>query len=164
MKCLVFQRNTDWLPNKSAKKIIFAQDTLHLSFFPKEEFHTLIGFQISWQMVKLIIREFTHELIHWRHHTLTTVNKCYIYNSEGNIAKNKKIITQEIQYEINSEYKHFIFRSSHQRCSLEKGVLWTFTKFTGKHLYQSLFFSKVEGLLLHIHINIIFILYSYFSC
>ena len=27
----------------------------------------------------------------------------------------------------------------------KKGVLRNFTKFTGKHLYQSLFFSKVAG-------------------
>ena len=32
-------------------------------------------------------------------------------------------------------------RSSHQRCSLIKDVLRNFTKFTGKHLCQSLFFS-----------------------
>ena len=37
-------------------------------------------------------------------------------------------------------------RSSHQRCSIIKGVLRNFTKFTGKHLCQSLFFNKVAGL------------------
>ena len=37
-------------------------------------------------------------------------------------------------------------RSSHQRCSIIKGVLRNFTKFTGKHLRQSLFFNKVAGL------------------
>ena len=36
--------------------------------------------------------------------------------------------------------------SSHQRCSVKKGVLRNFTKFTGKHLCQSLFFNKVPGL------------------
>ena len=40
----------------------------------------------------------------------------------------------------------FLTRSSHQRCSLKKGVLKTFAKFTGKHMYQSLFFNKFEGL------------------
>ena len=30
-------------------------------------------------------------------------------------------------------------RSSHQRCSVKKGVLKNFEKFTGKHLCQSLF-------------------------
>ena len=38
------------------------------------------------------------------------------------------------------------FRSSHQRCSVKKGVLRNYTKFTGKHLCQGLFFSKVTGL------------------
>ena len=33
-------------------------------------------------------------------------------------------------------------RSSHQRCSVRKGVLRNFTKFAGKHLCQSLFFDK----------------------
>ena len=37
------------------------------------------------------------------------------------------------------------FRSSHQRSSVKNGVLRNFTKFTGKHLGQRLFF-KVAGL------------------
>ena len=37
-------------------------------------------------------------------------------------------------------------RSSHQRCSIKKSVLGNFTKFTGKHLCQILFFNKVAGL------------------
>ena len=37
-------------------------------------------------------------------------------------------------------------RSSHRRCSVRKGVLRNFTKFTGKHLCQRLFFNKVAGL------------------
>ena len=39
-----------------------------------------------------------------------------------------------------------IRRSSHRRCSVRKGILRNFTKFTGKHLCQSLFFNKVAGL------------------
>ena len=39
-----------------------------------------------------------------------------------------------------------MFRSSHQRCSIRKGIPENFTKFTGKHLCQSLFFNKVAGL------------------
>ena len=38
-----------------------------------------------------------------------------------------------------------ISRSSHQRCSVRKGALRNFTKFTGKHLCQSFFFNKVAG-------------------
>ena len=37
-------------------------------------------------------------------------------------------------------------RSSQQRCSMKKGVLRNFTKFTGKHLCLSLSFNKVAGL------------------
>ena len=38
-----------------------------------------------------------------------------------------------------------VFRSSYQRCSVRKGILRNFAKFTGKHLCQSLFFNKVAG-------------------
>ena len=37
-------------------------------------------------------------------------------------------------------------RSSDQRCSVGIGVPRNFTKFTGKHLCQSLFFNKAAGL------------------
>ena len=37
-------------------------------------------------------------------------------------------------------------KSSQQRCSMKKGILRNFAKFTGKHLYQSLLFNKVAGL------------------
>ena len=38
------------------------------------------------------------------------------------------------------------YRNNHQRRSIKIGVLKIFTKFTGKHLRQSLFFNKVAGL------------------
>ena len=38
-------------------------------------------------------------------------------------------------------------RSSHQRCSIKKGVLRNFVKLTRKHLRQIPFFNKVAGLL-----------------
>ena len=38
------------------------------------------------------------------------------------------------------------YRSSHQRCSVRKGVLRNFEKFTGKYLCESLFFNKFAGL------------------
>ena len=40
----------------------------------------------------------------------------------------------------------YLTRSSHQRCSMKKGVLKNFTKFTGKHLCQSLIFNKLAVL------------------
>ena len=45
-----------------------------------------------------------------------------------------------------SEYEAELDRSSHQRCSIKKGVLRNFKKFTGKYLCQSLFFNKAAGL------------------
>ena len=38
------------------------------------------------------------------------------------------------------------FRSSHPEVLRKKDVLKNFAKFTGKHLYQSLFFNKVASL------------------
>ena len=37
-------------------------------------------------------------------------------------------------------------RSSHRRCSIEKGVLENFAKFTGKHMCQNLIFNEVVDL------------------
>ena len=37
-------------------------------------------------------------------------------------------------------------RSSHRKCSVTKGVLRKFEKFTGKHLCKSFFLNKVIGL------------------
>ena len=46
----------------------------------------------------------------------------------------------------NLEPRAYEPRSSRQRCSVKKSVFRNFTKFTGKHLCQSLFFNKVAGL------------------
>ena len=37
------------------------------------------------------------------------------------------------------------YRSSHRGCSVRKGVLKIFSKFTGKHLCQSLLFNKASA-------------------
>ena len=39
-----------------------------------------------------------------------------------------------------------MYKSSHRRCSVKKGVLKNLAKFTGKHLCQSHIFNKVAGL------------------
>ena len=39
-----------------------------------------------------------------------------------------------------------MYRSSHPEVFFKKGVFRNFTKLTGKHLCQSLFFNKVVGL------------------
>ena len=53
-------------------------------------------------------------------------------------------VTSEVGYYV--KVSESILRSSHQRCFVKKGVLRNVTKFTGKHLCQSLFFNKVAGL------------------
>ena len=50
----------------------------------------------------------------------------------------RKFLSLSIYFSLN-------FRSSHRRCSVRKGVLRNFTKFTEKHLRQSIFFNKVAG-------------------
>ena len=60
----------------------------------------------------------------------------------------KTILDGDKKFGNDSKFKILTatIRSSHQRCSMKKGVLRNFTKFTGKHLCQSLFFNKVAGL------------------
>ena len=67
--------------------------------------------------------------------------KCHIYHTLG-IARYffKNGLRQFFVYWTLTSY-----RSSHRRCSVKKGVLRNFAKFTGKHLCQSLFFNKVAG-------------------
>ena len=43
---------------------------------------------------------------------------------------------------VKNGFSYFTYRSSRRRCSVKKGVLKNFTKYTGKHLCQSLFFNK----------------------
>ena len=44
------------------------------------------------------------------------------------------------------DFLNKIYKSSCPEVFCKKGVLRNFTKFTGKHLCQSLFFNKVAGL------------------
>ena len=57
--------------------------------------------------------------------------------------------TSQVLFQNNKQelfLKSTLSRSSHRRCSVTRGVLGNFGKFTGKHLCQSLFFNKVAGL------------------
>ena len=49
-------------------------------------------------------------------------------------------------YNISVVWWEINFRSSHCRCSAERGVLTNFSKSTGKHLFQSPFLNKIAGL------------------
>ena len=67
--------------------------------------------------------------------------------------KKKTLFVQEINmiiltsrnFEWFDEYLSVIFRSSLRRCSIRKGGLRNFAKFTGKHLRQSHCFKKDSG-------------------
>ena len=52
----------------------------------------------------------------------------------------------EISNEEWNQLVHAGTHSTHRRCSIGKDALKNFAKLTGKHLCQSLFFSKVAGL------------------
>ena len=54
-----------------------------------------------------------------------------------------KLITPQLSLILY--YVNGIYRTRHQRCSVRKGFLRNFAKFTGKHLYQSLSLNKVAG-------------------
>ena len=53
----------------------------------------------------------------------------------------------EIGCKVLGKIRLLIVRSSHQRCSVRKGVLRNFAKFTGGHLCQNLFLIKRRPLL-----------------
>ena len=55
------------------------------------------------------------------------------------------LFIKQVKVKKKKEIQYLIHRSSHQKSSLKKGVLRNFTKFTGKHLSQGLFFNKVAG-------------------
>ena len=60
------------------------------------------------------------------------------------------IVTPKVKVK-TVNYFHRKIRSSHRRCSVRKGVVRNFPKFTGKHMCQSLFFNKVAGFSLKLY-------------
>ena len=62
------------------------------------------------------------------------------------VCKIKKILNDGTEYCVKyRNLESIVVKSSRQRCSVKKGVLRNFAKFTGKHVCQSLFFNKVAG-------------------
>ena len=63
--------------------------------------------------------------------------------------RDRNVVAHSI-FQYNVKYVRILVlsdhKSSHQRCSITKGVLRNFTIFTGKHLCQNLFFNKFVGL------------------
>ena len=71
------------------------------------------------------------------------------YNSK-NFGRKSVLLSMEHFFFRNPELHNgmvpSVNKSSHRRCSIRKGVLRNFAKFTGKHPHQSLSFNKVVGL------------------
>ena len=64
----------------------------------------------------------------------------YNFNKTGKILKRLFSITSAVlRHDGNKE--DFVDRSSHRRCSVRKDGLRNFSKFTRKHMSQSLFFK-----------------------
>ena len=73
-----------------------------------------------------------------------------ILNNERNAVKCTKQYTKQWKETRHKTWKKkktkiawINHRQNHQRCSIEKGVLKNFAKFTGKHPCQGLFFNQV---------------------
>ena len=45
----------------------------------------------------------------------------------------------------HEHHAYYNTKNRHRKCSVRKGVLWDFAKFTVKHLCQSLLFNKAAG-------------------
>ena len=81
-------------------------------------------------MLCLFNEIFSRKLL-WRHRKQRTTLHMF-----GSCRSNSSCLTNQWPW----------FRSSHQRCSIKKGVLKNFAKFTENTCCQSLFFNKVVGL------------------
>ena len=84
----------------------------------------------------------------WCHVTSDSVEEIVAKTKENSklelATKNiDKILTRIIKKTSTIMSKTSTSRSSHQRCSIKKGVLKNFQKFTEKHLRHSLFFNKI---------------------
>ena len=72
---------------------------------------------------------------------------CTVWFAKGNFFS-IFVLSQCFVYWIH--FQITFARSSHQRCSVKKVVLRNLSKFTGKHLCQSLFFNKAAHLTEHL--------------
>ena len=78
--------------------------------------------------------------VFWR----KSVFYAYLYNDNNNFRCLHKVRKHMTDYTLLLYRCHQV-RSSHLEVFCKKGALRNFTKFTGKHLCQRLFFNKVAG-------------------
>ena len=96
--------------------------------------NVIIEDAISWNIVNTISNHLSQFLI-LPHYSITP-------NSTPEVFKETlEISVWTTKFQTSKKY-----RSSHQRCSVKKGVLRNFAKFTGKNLCQSLFLKNAARL------------------
>ena len=83
---------------------------------------------------------FTEKILYGKLHFLSSV--LYVNDLPQSLSEVGSYLYAEDTY-IFYQYEDRRRRSSHRRCSVRKGVLRNFAKFTGKYMCQSLFFHKV---------------------
>ena len=89
------------------------------------------GIHVRWNMCYCIYYWF------WNLHRKCLVESCTLKSLKSFLFYNKYFYLNILRNWTT------VCRSSHQGCSVKKGVPRNFTKFAGKHLCQSLYFNKV---------------------
>ena len=93
-------------------------------------------------------RRLNNRIDHIHERTLKIIYQDYNSSFKELLRKDETKINKNVLIECQKQksiciLKDLIDRSSHWKCSVRKSVLGNFTKFTGKHLCQNLFFNKV---------------------
>ena len=70
----------------------------------------------------------------------------YKKQKEMLLAIASKLLHQILDKQVDDSTTNSTTEAVARRCSVKKCVLRNFAKFTGKHLFQGLFFNKVVGL------------------
>ena len=101
-------------------------------------------FVATWWSLFLLLKPVQH-ILHI--HARFFIKNTFISKTRLKLVKNQANTKQHPEAELLLfRIVHIIIRSSRLGVFSEKGVLRNFTKFTGKHVCQSLFFNKVSDL------------------
>ena len=113
------------------------------------------SFQENYKCMDLIHRHYSYTLFFFIYTFYLTFSKIFRNHCKKRTSK-QKLTWEELDF-LKKNFSllqnvgklavfsnlWFLYRGSHQRCSVKKGVLRNFAKFKGKHLSQSFFFNKV---------------------
>ena len=109
---------------------------------------------LTMQYTSLTLNYIVNAALHAQHwaisstldHVVNAPLKNWVDVSLNLLIVNRCLVTSSICWKSYRNRYIGVFRSSQRKCSVKKGILRIFTKFTGKYLCQSLFFNKVAGL------------------